>query len=454
MAVPNPFPFTLSNGIVISRLSIETLSIGTWHRIACTSMDLVCYFSAMEGRFTYYINNSSTGFKIEFPVSFIRSIKLEHVVRKKNTDGTYTPGRDDHRGCVMIELNQPPVFYSEHRGTAGWQMCHDFTQGLVASTILTHALVGPYDALQAQMGELASMSTELSTRLMMEDIPQFQYLPSSEDDHSSVTSSGGGDRSRRHSSAAAPMAAPTRPASAIPAQFARQHLTPAYNSSPGSRARPSFQAHRRTRSRSLPTSVNVSDLALAASQHISGSMVPGMKFGQGLPQYIPMSQEMMYSPSTPLRIDTSVADSTMDYYRQFTPSSNISSQMTPVDYSTSPASQLPLPSSLPFYEGNEYQSGTYAQSAIYPTDNMETPTIYTEQVSQPTMMSLDQFQPQEAYTYNTETTMQDASHYTPLADQQWAHTPQVTVTTQMEHDGKDLQLKSHDSVEPKMEMEE
>ena len=417
-------------------------------------MDLVCYFSAMEGRFTYYINNSSTGFKIEFPVAFIRSIKIEHVVRKKHTDGSFTPGRDDHRGCVMIELIQPPLFYSENRGTAGWQLCHDFTQGLVASTILTHALVGPYDALQAQMSELASMSPELASRLMMEDIPQFQYLPTSEDDHSSVTS---GDRSRRHSSAASTMAPPTRPASAIPAQFARQHLTPGpvFNASMGGpRVRQSFQAHRRTRSRSLPTSVNVSELALAASQHVNTSMVPGMKFGQGIPQYIPMTHEMLYSPSTPLRIDTSVADSTLDYYRQFTPSSNISSQMTPVDYTTSPASQVPLPSSLPFYEGNEYQNvggNTYAHSAIYPTDNMETPTMYTEQISQP-MMGLDQFQPQDPFIYTPDpTTMQDGTQYPTVGDPQWA--PQVTVAAQMDIDRKDVQ-KSHDGTDAKMEMNE
>jgi hypothetical protein len=407
----------------------------------------------MEGRFTYYINNSSTGFKIEFPVAFIRSIKIEHVVRKKHNDGSFTPGRDDHRGCVMIELIQPPLFYSEHRGTAGWQLCHDFTQGLVASTILTHALVGPYDALQVQMNELASMSPELASRLLMEDVPQFQYLPSSEDDRSSAAS---GDRSRRHSSAASTMPPPTRPASAVPAQFARQHLTPgpAFNSSMGgARVRPSFQAHRRTRSRSLPTSVNVSELALAASQHMNNGMVPGMKFSQGIPQYIPMTQEMLYSPSMPLRIDTSVADSTLDYYRQYTPSSNISSQMTPVDY-TSPASQIPLPSALPFYEGNEYQNvgaNAYAHSAIYPTDNMETPTMYTEQAGQP-MMSLDQFQAQDTFTYTPDATpMQDGPHYTTVGDQQWA--PQVTVTAQMDVDPKDIQ-KSHDDVDAKMEMNE
>jgi hypothetical protein len=353
----------------------------------------------------------------------------------------------------MIELIQPPLFYSELRGTAGWQLCHDFTQGLVASTVLTHALVGPYDALQAQMSDLASMSPELASRLMMEDFPQFQYLPSSEDDHSSLAS---GDRSRRHSSAASTMPPPSRPASAIPAQFARQHLTPGptFNASMGGpRVRQSFQAHRRTRSRSLPTSVNVSELALAASQHMNNSMVPGMKFGQGIPQYIPMSQEMLYSPSAPLRIDTSVADSTLDYYRQFTPSSNISSQMTPIDY-TSPASQVPLQSSLPFYEGNDYQNvgaNTYAHSAIYPTDNMETPTMYTDQVNQP-MMSLDQFQPQDTFTYTPDVaTMQDGPHYATVGDQQWA--PQVTVTAQLDDDGKDMQ-KGDEDMDAKMDLNE
>jgi hypothetical protein len=352
----------------------------------------------------------------------------------------------------MIELIQPPSFYSENRGTAGWQLCHDFTQGLVASTILTHALVGPYDALQAQMSELASMSPELASRLMMEEIPPFQYLPASEDDRSSVTS---GDRGRRHSSAASTMPPPSRPASAIPTQFARQHLTPgpAFNAGMGGpRVRQSFQAHRRTRSRSLPTSVNVSELALAASQHMNNNMVPGMKIGQAMPQYIPMTQEMLYSPSTPLRIDTSVADSTLDYYRQYTPSSNISSQMTPIDYTTSPASQLPLPSSLPFYEGNEYQNigaNTYAHSVMYPTDNMETPTMYTEQVNQP-MMGLDQFQPQDPFTYTDAAAMQDGTtHYTVVGDQQWA--PQVTVTAQMDVDPKDIQ-KNHDGMDAKMEM--
>ncbi len=188
---------------------------------------------------------------------------------------------------------------------------------------------------------------------------------------------------------------------------------------------------------------------------MNNNMVPGMKFGPGIPQYIPMTQEMLYSPSAPLRIDTSVADSTMDYYRQFTPSSNISSQMTPVDYTTSPASQVPLPSSLPFYEGNEFQAvggNTYAHSAIYPTDNMETPTMYTEQVSQPAMMSLDQFQPQDTFAYTPDASaVQEGTHYTTVGDQQWA--PQVTVTAQMDVDRKEMQ-KGHDGMDAKMEMNE
>lgn len=421
-------------------------------------MDLICYFSPVEGRFTYYINNSATGFKIEFPITYVRQIRMEHVVRKKNQDA-FPSGREEaHRARISIELIQPPLFYSDHKGTAGWQLCHDFTQGLVASRVMLHSLVGPYEALHSEMSELVTSSPDLHARLWMDEQPQ--YLGTGEDEYSSAN----GDRSRRHSSAAS-MAPPPRPASAIPAQFVRQHLTPGpgFPGSVGTSRRPPFQAHRRTRSRSLPTAINVSDLALAASHHALGSnMVPGMKFPTEVPQYVPMQPEMLYNPSTPLRIDTSVADNTIDYYRQFTPSSNMSAQMTPVDYSASPASQVPLQSSLPFYEGSEYHSvsaNTYAHSAIYPTDTMDAQTMYTDDVHQPNMMTMDQFQQSEAaYTYTTDQTgIQDPSHYTTVQDPQWSHTPQVTVTAGMDVDRKEVQsvaVKSHDSTDAKMEMEE
>lgn len=413
-------------------------------------MDLVCYFSAMEGRFTYYINNSSTGFKIEYPVGAINQIKMEHMVRTDQTNGNSTPGREDakHRARIMIELTQPPLFYSEARGAGGWQHCHDFTEGLIASRIMVHTLVGPYKELQAQISELAAISPDLASRLMINEQPQ--YLSMNEDERTAGTT---GDRNRRHSSTGA-MAAPPRPASTIPPtpmQFSRQHLTPApvgvFNGSLGGpRIRQSFQAHRRTRSRSLPTAVNVSDLALAASQHMS--MVPGMKFGGDGGQYIPMSHDMMYNPQTPLRIDTSVADS-MDYYRQFTPSSNMSS-LTPVDYMSSPASQIPNMNALPFYEGNEYQhvgANQYAHSAIYTTDNMDGSAMYTEGVNQP-LMNLEQFQPQESYNYTTDTSsMQDNAQYTAVGEWTTA-TPQVTVTSQMDVEHKNVEpgvLSNHEN---------
>ena len=411
----------------------------------------------MEGRFTYYINNSSTGFKIEFPISIVRRIKMEHIVRNKNLE-SFPPGREEaHRARISIELLQPPQFYSDHKGTLGWQLCHDFTQGLVASTIMLHILVGPYEALYSEMSELITSSADLYARIWMDEQPQ--YLGTGEDESSSPT----GDRNRRHSSAAT-MAAPPRPASAIPAQFVRQHLTPgpAFPGPMGGARRPPFQAHRRTRSRSLPTAINVSDLALAASHHgLGNTMVPGMKFPTEVQQYVPMQPEMMYNPSTPLRIDTSVADNAMDYYRQFTPSSNMSAQMTPVDYSASPASQVPLQSSLPFYEGNDFHTlstTSYAHSAIYPTDTIDAPGMYTDEVHQPNVMGLEQFQPSEGvYTYTTDPSMQDTTHYPTVQDPQWTQTPQVTVTAQMDVDREDVlsvTVNSHDTGEAKLEMEE
>jgi hypothetical protein len=413
-------------------------------------MDLVCYFSPMEGRFTYYINNSSTGFKIEFPVAYIRQVKLEHVVRKSKSEA-----RDEHRGCMMIELIQPPLFYSELRGTAGWQLCHDFTQGLVASQILQHALVGQYEVLHAQLSELASMCPDLSMRLYVDGMHSLPFVPSSDEDQSS---GGSGDRSRRHSSAAS-MGPPSHP-SALPAQLARQHLAPGPSiPAPhmgGARPRPAFQAHRRTRSRSLPTSVNVSDLAFAASQSIGSNIVPGMKYGNGVPAYVPLNHEMLYNPATPLRIDTSVAESPMDYYRQFTPSSNMSAQMTPVDF-TSPASQVPLQSSLPFYEGPDFHSvgGTqsYAHSSMYSTESMESSTVYTtDHVGQSSLMGLDHFQASDSFAYTpTTTSMADTSRFSGVGEQQWA--PHGAITKQMETDSKEDRAKQ-DELDSKMEMGE
>ena len=435
--------------IVISRLSIETLSIGDWHRVACSSMDLICYFSPLDGCFTYYINNSSTGFKIEYSLVYIRSVKMEHMIRKKES---VVGGREEdrHTAKIMIELTQPPLFYSQHPATGAWQLCHDFTAGLVASTVLVHMLVGPYEALHAQFAELAAISPDLAARLWMDEQPQF--LPVGEDEHSAIVS---GDRNRRHSSAM-PMVAPPRPTSAMPAQFVRQHLTPVPAFNPnlgGPRVRQAFQAHRRTRSRSLPNAINVSELALAASQHQVGSnMVPGMKFGHDATQYVPLGHDVLYQPQTPLRIDTSVADSTMDYYRQFTPASNISAQLTPIDYTTSPASAVPLPSALPFYEGNEYHpvsATAYAQTTIYPTEGIETPTMYSE--AQTPLMNLESYQPQDTYTYAPDhASMQDQQAWT-------AQTPQVTVSSQMDVDPKDVQgivVKSQDVGEVKMDIAE
>jgi hypothetical protein len=422
-------------------------------------MDLVCYISVIEQRLTYYINNSATGFKIEFPISSIAGIKLEHMVRTDPLNGNGTPLREEakHRARIMIELTQPPLFFSETRGAGGWQNCHDFTQGLVASHILLHTLVGPYEVLLGEMDTLAKVCPDLAARLIMVDQPQ--YLSFDDDERTAGTQ---GDRNRRHSSTSA-MAAPPRPASAMPSQFVRQHLTPGgvptFNPSlQGPRVRQSFQAHRRTRSRSLPTSVNVSELALAASQHLGSNVVPGMKFGQEVNHYMPLNHDMMYTQQTPLRIDTSVVADQYEYFRAFTPSSNMSS-LTPVDYMSSPASQVPLHSSLPFYEGNQYEQINptgYAHSALYSTDNVEAPAIYTEEVSQSGMINLDQY-PQESFSYSNDPSLQD--NYTTVAAQQWnQHTPQVTVTSQMDGvEAKEMDtmvMKNDEGREGKMELAE
>jgi len=63
--------------IVIQHFTCRSLSIGTWRRVGQNAMDLVIFYSPEKAIITYYINNDSAGYKIEFPFAYIKSIELE-----------------------------------------------------------------------------------------------------------------------------------------------------------------------------------------------------------------------------------------------------------------------------------------------------------------------------------------------------------------------------------------
>lgn len=62
---------------VISHFTCRSLTVGNWRRIGQNAMDLVIFYSPDKACMTYYINNDSAGYKIEYPFAYIKNITLE-----------------------------------------------------------------------------------------------------------------------------------------------------------------------------------------------------------------------------------------------------------------------------------------------------------------------------------------------------------------------------------------
>ncbi|RJE16651.1 homeobox, partial [Aspergillus sclerotialis] len=70
-------------------------------------MDLVVFYSPEKACMTYYINNDSAGYKIEYPFSYIKNITLE------SGDQQQPNGAPPSSGGLIVELNHPPLFYMD-----------------------------------------------------------------------------------------------------------------------------------------------------------------------------------------------------------------------------------------------------------------------------------------------------------------------------------------------------
>jgi hypothetical protein len=97
---------------------------------------------------TYYIQADGSGFRIEYPFSFIDSLTLDNG---DSHDATKTGG-------LIIKLNRPPIFTMD-QGSGGWFQCRDFTEDQQASKILTHYLGGHPKVLAGQLSKLVSLES-------------------------------------------------------------------------------------------------------------------------------------------------------------------------------------------------------------------------------------------------------------------------------------------------------
>ena len=114
-------------------------------------MDLVIFYSVGEKPcLTYYINNESAGYKIEFPFAYIKNITLDNGI---GADGTIRPAG------LTVELNRPPNFYMDSAGSNGFYQCGDFTEDQQASRVLTHHLGGDPLQLSDQLAKLVVLDS-------------------------------------------------------------------------------------------------------------------------------------------------------------------------------------------------------------------------------------------------------------------------------------------------------
>lgn len=125
-------------------------------------MDLVIFYSPDKAFMTYYINNDSAGYKIEYPFSSIDSIELETLDEPTSANGV------NKQGHLVIKLNRPPNFYMDSSGQGGFYQCMDFTEGQQASEVLTHYLGGHAKTLAGQLSKLTTLEVFANRHAQMQ----------------------------------------------------------------------------------------------------------------------------------------------------------------------------------------------------------------------------------------------------------------------------------------------
>lgn len=190
-------------------------------------MDLIVFYSPEKACLTYYINNDSAGYKIEYPFAFIKSIDLEtHDVPTNSANG-------QKQGQLAITLTRPPNFFMDSSGSGGFYQCGDFTEDQQASQILTHYLGGHPKILAGQLAKLVTLDAFVN-RHAVHHYPMYE--------HPTLSIS-------------APVSPQIiRPASSndIPTwHHHHQEVAPGHNF---------HQKHRRTRSRSVPIAIDFSQM--------------------------------------------------------------------------------------------------------------------------------------------------------------------------------------------------
>ncbi|KAL2826577.1 hypothetical protein BJY01DRAFT_262296 [Aspergillus pseudoustus] len=265
-AYPNePTP---SGKVVIHHFTCRSLTIGSWRRIGQNAMDLVVFYSPEKACMTYYINNDSAGYKIEYPFAYIKNITLE-----SGDQGPQPNGAPARPTGLVVELNRPPLFYMDSSNSGGFYQCGDFTEDQQASSIMVHRLGGHPKVLSVQLAKLVSLES-FQNRLAYGNFAAHN-----------------------------PMSPPfiQRPASQ-PNQFAPAFMG-MYAENPVVMNLQAARGHKRQRSRSVPVAVDFSALG-APMTPFSMPQAPPQFNQPDTSIYAPIPQST-HSLTASLRIDTS-----------------------------------------------------------------------------------------------------------------------------------------------------
>lgn len=270
--------------VVIQHFACRSLSIGTWRRVAQTTMDLVIFYSPDKACITYYINNDSAGYKIEYPFTFIKNISLEQGDVLSAAEGA-----SQRAGGLVIELTRAPKFYMDSSGSGGFYECGDFTEDQQATHVFTHHLGGPSKVLSGQLAKLVSLEAYQNRHTSFYDpiaiaasapVSPIGHRPQSQPNH-------------------------------LFHPHSNMHLLPPDNA-PGMMGPPGPRGHKRQRSRSVPVAIDFSMLrhplpAFLVQQdgHVSQPHIPDANIFAPIPQHQHPNGFVSGPPGSGLSIDTS-----------------------------------------------------------------------------------------------------------------------------------------------------
>lgn len=298
--------------VVIQHFNCRSLSIGSWRRVGQSQMDLIIFYSPEKACITYYINNDSAGYKIEYPFAWIKNINLV-----QGDVSSAAEGASQQLGALVVELNRPPKFYMDSSGSGGFYECSDFTEDQQASQVMVHHLGGPSKILSGQLAKLVSLDT-FQNRLLLNP--------------------------------ALTVSAPVSPIGNRPASqpnhmlHPQSHIGMFQEQTLGLMGPPGPRGHKRQRSRSVPVAVDFSLLRrpvppfMIHQQQHQGMMAPSPQMQDPaifapVPQHHhnPAFAQAQIGPN--LSIDTS-AGYGMDFRAQFTGPMSATTLNSPSDFGT------------------------------------------------------------------------------------------------------------------------